>query len=309
MASETEKENESSSLRDNPEGEEAITNPTANLEPLTEVEGVTSESALVALKEALRCPSAFWQELMVREPTTIQDALHRFADYVRVEDAILARTQKTSRPKQTNESGAPAPKKNNPGFVRHEGGFTGAHNYHMESSGSGRGRGRGRERGRGTWNNTWTRDQSSYEEKLYCEFHKAAGHTTARCRELGRLLATRLAAGDLKGDFNLSDFKLEAAKVPAAEQAQAIEGGENPKRPRRDNNPDNQGSQRVLNMIMGGSQYCADNVLAIEAYQQRAEVSVNLSAPVKQTTDPLLTITFDEQDTEGIDCGSQKSHN
>ncbi|KFK23407.1 hypothetical protein AALP_AAs42096U000100 [Arabis alpina] len=37
MASETEKENESSPRRDNPEGEEAITNPTANPEPLTEV--------------------------------------------------------------------------------------------------------------------------------------------------------------------------------------------------------------------------------------------------------------------------------
>ncbi|KFK44296.1 hypothetical protein AALP_AA1G239700 [Arabis alpina] len=53
-------------------------------------------------------------------------------------------------------------------------------------------------------------------------------------------------------------------------------------------------------MIMGGSQYCADDETAIEAYQLRADVCANVSAPAK----PRLfsdSIAFDEKDTEGLD--------
>ncbi|KFK22042.1 hypothetical protein AALP_AAs45580U000100, partial [Arabis alpina] len=170
----------------------------------------------------LRCPSPFWQEMSLNTPTTIQDALHRAADFARTEEEVRAR------------NGV------NPSYIQYEGGSKGVHNYQVESSGY--------------------EEPKEYEEELYCDFHKANGHSTAKCQELGQQLIAKLTEGTLKGNDQ----------------------------------------HEVMNMIMGGSQYCADNETAIEAYQCRADVYGNISAPAKPrlSSDP---ITFDEQDTEGLD--------
>ncbi|KFK23141.1 hypothetical protein AALP_AAs49767U000300 [Arabis alpina] len=186
------------------------------------------------------------------------------------------------------------PKRSNPAYVQHEGGSGGAHNYQVESSGRGRGRGRGRSRGRGTWNNTWPRESKDYDEKLYCDFHKTSGHSTVRCRELGRQLIAKLTEGTLKSN-NSSDFKPEEKAPADAEQQVDIL-----RRQRRDDDMENEGQHESINMIMGGSQYYADNETALGAFQRRADVCVNISAPAK----PRLSsdrITFDKQDTKGLD--------
>ncbi|KFK45066.1 hypothetical protein AALP_AA1G339100 [Arabis alpina] len=261
---------------------------------LSKVEGISNKSALEALRGALRCPSPFWQEMSVNTPITIQDALHRAADFARTEEEIQAR--KGGKTKQASEPAKVAvPKKSNPAYVQYEEGSGGAHNYQVESSDRGRRRGHGRGHGRGTWNNTWTRESKDYDEKIYCDFHKASGHSTARCRELGRQLIAKLTEGTLKNNNSLSDFKPEE-RAPANVEEQA----DTPRRQRRDDGMENEQQREVINMIMGGSQYCADNETAIEAYQRRADVCANISAPAK----PRLSsdsITFDEKDTEGLD--------
>ncbi|KFK22070.1 hypothetical protein AALP_AAs48547U000400 [Arabis alpina] len=188
---------------------------------LSKVEGISNKSALEALRGALRCPSPFWQEMSLNTPITIQDALHRAADFARTEEEVQAR--KGGKSKQ------------------------------------------------------------------------ASGHSTARCRELGRQLIAKLTEGTLKNNNNLSDFKPEE-KAPANVEEQA----DTPRCQRRDDGMENEHQYEVINMIMGGSQYCADNETAIEAYQRRADVCANISTPAKPRLSSDLII-FDEKDTEGLD--------
>ncbi|KFK22104.1 hypothetical protein AALP_AAs56774U000200 [Arabis alpina] len=223
---------------------------------ITQVEDISNKSALEALRGALRCLSPFWQKMSLNTPTTIQDALHRAADFARTEEEVRARFKgptlqwfyKGGKTKQVSKP-APitVPKRSNPAYVQYEGGSGGAHNYQVESSGRGRGRGCRRGRGRGTWNNTWTRDSKDYDEKLYCDFHKASGPSTARCRELGQQLIAKLTESTLKGNNSLSDFKSEE-KAPADTEQQV----DIPRRQRRDEDMENEDQHESINMIMCG---------------------------------------------------------
>ncbi|KFK39480.1 hypothetical protein AALP_AA3G249600 [Arabis alpina] len=215
---------------------------------LSKVEGISNKSALEALRGALQCPSPFWQEMSLNTPTTIQDALHRAADFARTEEEVQAR--KGGKTKQASEPAHAS----NPAYIQYEGGSRGVHNYQVDSSGY--------------------EEPKEYDKELYCDFHKANGHSTAKCRELGQQLIAKLTEGTLKGNVSL--------------------------RQRRDDGMENEDQHEVINMIMEGSQYCADNETAIEAYQRRTDVCANISAPAKPrlSSDP---ITFDEQDTEGLD--------
>ncbi|KFK22592.1 hypothetical protein AALP_AAs74016U000200 [Arabis alpina] len=236
---------------------------------LLKVEGISNKSALEALRGALRCPSPFWQEMSLNTPTTIQDALHRAADFARTEEEVRARNG--GKAKQAREPAHAA----NPAYVQYEEASGGVHNYQVESSGY--------------------EEPKEYDEELYCDFHKTNGHSTARCQELGRQLIAKLTEGTLKNNNSLSDFKpMEKAPTEAEQQV------DTPRRHRRDDGVEDGEQREVINMIMGGSQYCADDETAIEAYQLRADVCANISAPAK----PRLSsdsITFDEKDTEGLD--------
>ncbi|KFK30001.1 hypothetical protein AALP_AA7G204900 [Arabis alpina] len=236
---------------------------------LSKVEGINNKSALEVFRGALRCPSPFWQEMSLNTPTTIQDALHRAADFARTEEEVQAR--KGGKTKQASEPAHAS----NPVYIQYEGGSGGVHNYQVESLGY--------------------EGPKEYDEELYCDFHKTNGHSTAKCRELGQQLIAKLTEGTLKGNVSLSDSKPEE-KAPANTEQQV----DTPRGQRRDYGMENEDQDEVINMIMGGSQYCADNETAIEAYQRRADVCANILAPAKPrlSSDP---ITFDEQDTEGLD--------
>ncbi|KFK39822.1 hypothetical protein AALP_AA3G292900 [Arabis alpina] len=141
-------------------------------------------------------------EMSINTPTTIQDALHRAADFARTKEEVRAR--KGGKAKQASEPTHAT----NPAYIQYEG---------------------------GTWNNTWTRETKEYDEKLYCDFHKASGHSKTKCHELGRQLIAKLTGGTLKGDISLSDFKPEEVKALANTEQQE----ENPKRQRRNDDPEN----------------------------------------------------------------------
>ncbi|KFK22773.1 hypothetical protein AALP_AAs66437U000100, partial [Arabis alpina] len=119
------------------------------------------------------------------------DALHRAADFAQTEEEVRAR------------NGV------NPAYIQYEGGSRGVHNYQVESSGY--------------------EEPKEYDEELYCDFHKANGHSTAKCQELGQQLIAKLTEGTLKGNVSLSDFKPKE-KAPANTEQQV----DTPRRQRRD---------------------------------------------------------------------------
>ncbi|KFK23703.1 hypothetical protein AALP_AAs60498U000100 [Arabis alpina] len=176
---------------------------------MSKVQGINNKSALEALRGALRCPSPFWQEMSLNMPTMIQDALYRAADFARTEEEVRARNG--GKAKQASEPAHAA----NPAYIQYEGGSRRVHNYRVESSGY--------------------EELKEYEEELYCDFHKANGHSTVKCWELGRQLIAKLTEGTLKGNVSLLDFKPEE-KAPANTKQHE----ENSRRQRRDDDVENE---------------------------------------------------------------------
>lgn len=109
---------------------------------LSKVRGLSDKSAIQALKKSLWYDSDFRKEIVLNALSTIQDAMHRVMEFtVNKEDVnILAAKYGKSKcvnnqPSAMQPQSQPSTKKRNQsaGFVQHEGGFKGAHNYQIES--------------------------------------------------------------------------------------------------------------------------------------------------------------------------------
>ncbi|KFK29662.1 hypothetical protein AALP_AA7G162600 [Arabis alpina] len=149
---------------------------------LSQVKGIEDSDALRALKRAIWHESDFWKEMSLNEPSTIQDALHRATNYAKSEEEAKKLAKKYGKSKQKNDSDlqpSQSQKTHGRGYVQHEGGSKGAHNYQVDLPGVGRGIGRGRGRGRG-FPNVWT-GNSTYDGSLYCDIHRTHGHSTVNC--------------------------------------------------------------------------------------------------------------------------------
>ncbi|KFK22507.1 hypothetical protein AALP_AAs50696U000100 [Arabis alpina] len=152
----------------------------------------------------------------------VEDTLHRAADFARTKEEV--RAGNGGKAKQAREPAHAA----NLAYVQYEEGSGGVHNYRVESSGY--------------------EEPKEYDEELYCDFHKANGHSTAKCRELGQQLIAKLTGGTLKGNVSLSDFKPEEEAPVDTEQQEDIS-----KCQRRDDGMENEDQHEIINMIMGGS--------------------------------------------------------
>ncbi|XP_024013191.1 uncharacterized protein LOC112087511 [Eutrema salsugineum] len=154
---------------------------------VSKVEGVSDKAALEALKRSLWYKSEFRREMALNTLLTIQDALHRSADFVVNEEEMKNLDEPYESTKAAIQNSLTTRQRNvrNNDYVHHEGPrLRGAHNYQVEAG-----------RGKGPWN-TWTRNPRIYDEKAFCEHHQCYGHSTVNCRFLAARLAAKRAAGE-----------------------------------------------------------------------------------------------------------------
>ncbi|XP_024006550.1 uncharacterized protein LOC112083057 [Eutrema salsugineum] len=154
---------------------------------VSKVEGVSDKATLEALKRSLWYKSKFRREMALNMPLTIQDVLHRSADFVVNEEEMKNLDDQYESTKAAIQNSLTTRQRNvrTNDYVHHEGPrLQGAHNYQV-----------GAGRGKGPWN-TWTRNPRTYDEKAFCEHHQCYGHSTANCQFLSTRLAAKRTAGE-----------------------------------------------------------------------------------------------------------------
>ncbi|KAG7588597.1 Ribonuclease H-like superfamily [Arabidopsis suecica] len=154
---------------------------------LSKLPRISQQSALSALRKGLWHDSRFKEDLILRKPDTIQDALFRANNWMEVEDEkeSFAKRNKQAKPAVTFPTKKFEPRENQ--GPKKFGSQPFNNNVGKQFQGKRK-------------SNTWVRDES-----LYCDIHRVTGHLTNDCSVLKRHLAELWASGDLS-KFDIEDF-------------------------------------------------------------------------------------------------------
>lgn len=273
------------------------------------------DAAIAALRNALWHESRFREDLLLNQPATLADALHRANRFIKIEEdkAAMAKRQGSSKvptPKEKPKEEHHEPRQHyDAEYARDDKGKKGSTYYVGDSTA----------RPDKPWNK-WIRPADTKGDQSYCEFHKIPGHSTEECRQLQILLLAKFKKGDLDIEYdrrraadkdgthrrtdNADRDKVDDRHRPEetnrrAERDHDANRREEPHKrnhdtPRQvDNKPV---SRRRINMIMGGLTACRDSVRSIKSYRRHGEMQrewIEKTTPPVESTEP---ITFSEAD-------------
>ncbi|KAG7593593.1 Copper amine oxidase N-terminal [Arabidopsis thaliana x Arabidopsis arenosa] len=249
---------------------------------------ITDDAAIAALRNACSYESRFREDLVITQPATLEDALHRANRFIEVEEekaAMAKRQPKASSSKDKSHDEHYEPRQHYDRDYAKNDKAKKAATYAIGCSDSQPSK---------PWNKYY-RETDPKRNQAYCEFHKVSGHSTDECRQLQQLLLSKFKKCDLDVDNGRND-RQRTEEPPNNDRRP-----ESPKRnrdgPRHDDNvhvPRNR-----IHMIMGGLTTCRDSVRSIRNYGRQAEVYRNCITNSTPTLDYTEPITFTESDAAG----------
>ena len=215
---------------------------TAFIEIMVQVPNLSNSAAQSALKNGLWHESRFGESLIVNQPETIQDALHRATNWITAEEerALLAKKFNAS------SKSSPAPVSKKPTELRKP--AAGTFSVEKESPKSSPKASPSKPpfspKGKnGAFpSNKWVSDPNAY-----CDIHKMNGHATKDCKALGRLLAAKYASGEIS--------EVDVTAIEQAQEALESEKTSPPnKKQKSESTPETyKGPKKMVKVVMGGS--------------------------------------------------------
>jgi len=155
---------------------------------------ITDDATIAALRNAVSYESRFREDLVITQPATLEDALHRAIRFieVEVEKAVMARRQ----PKASHS--------NDKSYDEH---YKPRQHYDKDYSKGDKGKkaatyaiGSSEGQPSKPWNKYY-RETDTKRKPAYCEFHKIFGHSTDDCLQLQLLLLSKFKKGDLDVEY------------------------------------------------------------------------------------------------------------
>ncbi|XP_019090086.1 PREDICTED: uncharacterized protein LOC104738116 [Camelina sativa] len=163
---------------------------------------IADDTAISALQNALAHGSRFREDIIIHEPLTLDDALHRANRYIELDEEKASRTNRPEPPAPKSSKGKEKAQDEHHEPRQH---FdkeyadkldkgkkvqTFAVSNQDPKASSSR-----------PWNNKWVRDPSGKGGNKYCEYHKRAGHSTEECRTLQQILLDKFKEGQIDVDL------------------------------------------------------------------------------------------------------------
>ncbi|KAG7559073.1 Aspartic peptidase domain superfamily [Arabidopsis thaliana x Arabidopsis arenosa] len=272
---------------------------------------ITDDAAIAALRNACSYESRFREDLVITQPATLEDALHRANRFIEVEEekaAMAKRQPKASSSKDKSHDEHNEPRQHYDRDYAKNDKAKRAATYAVGGSDSQPSK---------PWNKYY-RETDPKRNQAYCEFHKVSGHSTDECRQLQLLLLSKFKKGDLDVEHERRQVAAHKDNLhhPVQKDDRNKRNDPRPNERARDNDrrpgppkrnrdgprhDDNAPVPRNrIHMIMGGLTTCRDSVRSIRNYRRQAEVRRDWIANSTPTVDNTEPISFTEADAAGL---------
>ena len=277
---------------------------------------VPDEAAIVALRNAVWYDSKFRDDITLHVPDTLEDALHRAARYVELEEEKLVLARKYNPPKvvaakEPTPTKAPLADHVEPRqhFDRNINQARKPATFVVNSDGTTR-----------PWNKYVRNPETPSTAPMFCEYHKSSGHNTEDCRYLQILLLEKYKSGDITVECDRAPGQKNQRRNEATAKQFLSDCAQTEKTVATGNHRNDQTNDpakrqrngkaiadapvvvRQVTMIMGGLQNCNDSVRSIKQYRKKAEVAETWSST---SSTPVITadesISFTQDDLKGLD--------